>query len=89
MLRDIIDKSLSKAHTHGSGKVAFPTLGTGGLGFPMQEVAKTMIDCIRNFSSAHSSSTLKRIDVVVYKNDKNCDRDFKVSKCRYSLFISL
>lgn len=89
MLKDLIDKSLSKAHKHRSGKIAFPTLGTGGLGFPMQVVTKTMIDCIRNFSSAYPSTTLKRIDVVVYKNDKNCDQDFKVSKCRYNLFISL
>ncbi|CAC5373917.1 PARP10_14_15 [Mytilus coruscus] len=77
VLKDIIDKSLSNAHKHRSGKVAFPTLGTGGLGFPMQVVAKTMIACIRNFSSAHPSTALKRIDVIVYKNDKNCDRDFK------------
>lgn len=71
-------KCLEEANKHDVHNIAFPTLGTGGLGFPINKVAKTMICCVKNHSEKYRDSMLKQILFVVFKHGKDCATEFKV-----------
>lgn len=47
--------------------IAFPSLGTGNLGYPVDKVAKQMFSCVENFSK--SNSDIKEVLLVVYEKD--------------------
>lgn len=62
---------LEEANKHKMTKtLAFPTLGTGSLNYPPDQVAQVMADCIKDFDQRYQNKKLKRIIIVVYNQDK-------------------
>jgi len=51
-LRSSIDHTLRLARDHGVRTIAIPAVGTGIAGFPMDECARIMADCIRHALAA-------------------------------------
>ena len=46
--------------------IAFPTLGTGFLGYDPLDSAATMAQCIATFESLHPDSSVQDITIVIY-----------------------
>lgn len=51
--------------------LAFPTLGTGSLNYPPNQVAQVMAECIKDFDQNYPQTELARITIVVYNQDRN------------------
>lgn len=51
--------------------LAFPTLGTGSLNYPPDQVAQVMAECIKDFDQKYPQTELARITIVVYNQDRN------------------
>lgn len=51
--------------------LAFPTLGTGSLNYPPDQVAQVMAECIEDFDKKYPQTELARITIVVYNQDRN------------------
>ena len=56
----------------GVSSVAFPAIGTGVLEFPIEMVAKTMIQTISTYLHTHPSTTVKQVLLVIFE-----DRTYK------------
>jgi len=59
--------------------LAFPTLGTGALNFPVPDSAKQMFKCITKHAQAHPSSGIREITIVVWSGDSGCRQAKQVS----------
>uniref|UniRef100_K1PDC3 Poly [ADP-ribose] polymerase 14 n=1 Tax=Magallana gigas TaxID=29159 RepID=K1PDC3_MAGGI len=71
ILKDFVTKCLEEANKHKMTKtLAFPTLGTGSLNYPPNQVAQVMAECIKDFDQRYPNKKLKRIIIVVYNQDK-------------------
>lgn len=65
-------KCLEEANKHKMTKtLAFPTLGTGSLNYPPDQVAQVMAECIKDFDQKYPQTELARITIVVYNQDRN------------------
>ncbi|KAL5012887.1 hypothetical protein ScPMuIL_011438 [Solemya velum] len=51
--------------------VAFPSFGTGFLGYPSAEVAETMFRCIEDFGKKNAKPTLQSVTIVIFHKDKS------------------
>ena len=63
-LRASIVNSLTRAVEIGLQSIAFPAIGTGVAGFPIDRCAKVMLDEIR--SHLAGSTSIERIEIVLY-----------------------
>jgi len=63
-LRESTRNSLLRAHENRLESIAFPAIGTGIAGFPMERCAEVMLEEIR--AHLESESTLKRIEIVLF-----------------------
>ncbi|MGH9355580.1 MAG: macro domain-containing protein [Terriglobia bacterium] len=63
-LRSSVRNSLERAEEKGFQSIAFPAIGTGVAGFPMEDCARIMIQEVRNHLKSRSS--LQRIYFVLY-----------------------
>ncbi len=63
-LRESTRNSLLRAHENRLESIAFPAIGTGIAGFPMQRCAEVMLEEIR--AHLESESTLKRVEIVLF-----------------------
>jgi O-acetyl-ADP-ribose deacetylase len=63
-LRESTRNSLLRAKEHGLESIAFPAIGTGIAGFPMDRCADIMLTEIRDH--LRGSTPLKRIEMVLY-----------------------
>ncbi|XP_077985097.1 protein mono-ADP-ribosyltransferase PARP14-like [Glandiceps talaboti] len=70
LLRKVIQTCLSKASKSGMTSIAIPALGTGGLNYPRDVVAKIMYEEAITFSSKNPRSSLNEMRVVVYDKDQ-------------------
>lgn len=71
ILEDFVTKCLEEANMHKMTKtLAFPTLGTGSLNFPPDQVAQVMAECIKDFDQKYPKTELTCITIVVYSEDK-------------------
>ncbi|XP_077997139.1 protein mono-ADP-ribosyltransferase PARP14-like [Glandiceps talaboti] len=68
-IRGVIQQCLDKAHTTGMTSIAIPALGTGGLNYPRDIVAKILYEEAISLSSKNPSSSLNEIRIVVYDKD--------------------
>jgi O-acetyl-ADP-ribose deacetylase len=64
-LRESTRNSLLRARENRLESIAFPAIGTGIAGFPMQRCAKVMLEEIR--AHLNSETTLKRIEIVLFE----------------------
>lgn len=65
-LRDSTRNSLLRAKEKGLESIAFPAIGTGVAGFPMERCAEVMLAEIRDHLSGATS--LERLEIVLYDN---------------------
>ena len=71
MLKDFVTKCLEEANKHPLTKtLAFPTLGTGSLGYPAKEAAKVMAECLKDFDQKYPKTELTGVTIVIYNQDK-------------------
>jgi O-acetyl-ADP-ribose deacetylase (regulator of RNase III) len=61
-VRQATQSSLQRADELALKSIAFPALGTGVGGFPLEECARIMLDVVRR----HSGSSLERVVFVLY-----------------------
>ncbi|XP_062595054.1 uncharacterized protein LOC134256426 [Saccostrea cucullata] len=90
ILKDLVINCLDEANKHPMTKtLAFPTLGTGSLEYPPDEVAEVMAECIKDFNKKYPKTELTRITIVAYNLDKKwqtVQQSFK-SNCYFSLTL--
>lgn len=53
----------------GLKSITFPTIGTGGFGFPKRVVSKLMFDLVFKFSSTHPQKTLQEVHFLLNPKD--------------------
>ncbi|KAL3880951.1 hypothetical protein ACJMK2_033153, partial [Sinanodonta woodiana] len=70
VLWNIIWECLSIADKSKFVSIITPAIGSGFLGYPAALVAKSMFECIREFSLKHPDTTLKIVTIAVYTEDK-------------------
>ncbi|KAL3880862.1 hypothetical protein ACJMK2_033068 [Sinanodonta woodiana] len=70
VLWNIIWECLSIADKSKFVSIITPAIGSGFLGYPAALVAKSMFECINEFSLKHPDTTLKIITIAVYTGDK-------------------
>jgi len=75
-LRAIVKKSLLEADKLGAKSIAFPVIGTGLWGFPLQEASRIMLDETINSCQKYQHPTVKDIRFVLYHQDKNLIKAF-------------
>jgi O-acetyl-ADP-ribose deacetylase (regulator of RNase III) len=63
-LRESTRNALLRAKEHRLESIAFPAIGTGIAGFPMQRCAVVMLDEIR--THLNSETTLTRVEIVLF-----------------------
>ena len=64
-MKDCLKQAASQGHT----SIAFPALGTGNLGYPEQNVAKSMIDTVISYAEKTSSS-IQDVKIVIFHLDQ-------------------
>lgn len=88
---NVVDTCLQKATANGFSSMSIPTLGTGQLKYPADQVAHAMIRKIKDFLTT-SDTSLMEVNIVIYKEDRATIkvgvspsffvfRHFSVSKC--------
>lgn len=68
-LSEIVKKCLVLAEQQQLMSVAFPTIGTGNLGFPRDLVASLMLDKVLKFSSKMNPKHLKEVVFILHPSD--------------------
>lgn len=58
--------SLLRAHELGIESIAFPALGTGKGGFPLQEAARVMFSAVKRFADEHPDTSLEKVAFCLY-----------------------
>ncbi|CAC5408901.1 unnamed protein product [Mytilus coruscus] len=71
-ITECLNVSTKKKHK----SIAFPSLGTGKLGYPVDQVAKHMFSCIESFTGSAPTSTIKDVLFVVYDQDNRSIKGF-------------
>ena len=75
--QQIFEKSvhtcLRSASENKFDSIAFPSLGSGSLRFPLDKAMKTMVNCLGEHDQSFPNSLLKDIAIVIYEGSK--DRD--------------
>ncbi|XP_070574790.1 protein mono-ADP-ribosyltransferase PARP14-like [Ptychodera flava] len=66
ILRSVVKEVLNQASQSKFTSIAFPSLGTGYLGFPPQQVAEVMFQEALHFANKHKYSSLKDIRFIVF-----------------------
>jgi O-acetyl-ADP-ribose deacetylase len=63
-LRESTRNSLLRAHENRLESIAFPAIGTGIAGFPLERCAEVMLEEIR--AHLNSETTLKQVEIVLF-----------------------
>ncbi|VDI41166.1 poly [ADP-ribose] polymerase 10/14/15 [Mytilus galloprovincialis] len=71
-ITECLNVSTKKQHK----SIAFPSLGTGKLGYPVDQVAKHMFSCIESFTESAPRSTIIEVLLVVYDQDHKSIKGF-------------
>jgi O-acetyl-ADP-ribose deacetylase (regulator of RNase III) len=75
IIRDATLNSLRRAEEHKLKSLAFPALGTGVAGFPVDECAEVMSTAVRDYATEHGDSSIERVVFVLFS-----EQDFQVFK---------
>ncbi|KAK3577206.1 hypothetical protein CHS0354_030477 [Potamilus streckersoni] len=70
-MSSFISSCLELANKDSIKSIAFPALGTGHLGYPPKESAKTVRKCLKQFLKHNPNTSLQTIAVIIYDGDKN------------------
>ncbi len=76
-LRDSVRNSLLRAKENGLKSIAFPAIGTGVAGFPMDECARIMFDVV--LAHLAGGTSLEKVYFVLYGDDayRTFQREFQ------------
>lgn len=77
-----VRKCLKKCDEKGAQTIAFPSIGTGNLGYPNDVVASTMIKEIFDYLSSNKKSKINKVYLMVFMNDTFLS--FRTEMARYS-----
>ena len=66
MVKDCLEMSTSRGHQ----SITFPALGTGNLRYPVNEVAKAMIEAMIEYVEGNPDTTIHDVRIVIYNLDK-------------------
>ena len=69
MLEETVQKCLKECEHKGARSIAFPALGAGNLGYPPKVVAEAMITTVQSHYKANSTSCIKEVKFVIFKDD--------------------
>ncbi|KAK3612487.1 hypothetical protein CHS0354_024457 [Potamilus streckersoni] len=69
ILKTYIKTCMNYALLTGKKTIAFPTIGTGKIGYPGDAVARCFVHAIAEFSKAQSSGSLEEVIIVIYHRD--------------------
>ncbi|XP_053383647.1 protein mono-ADP-ribosyltransferase PARP14-like isoform X2 [Mercenaria mercenaria] len=73
----MVTSCLTEAINSGYSTIAFPTIGTGRLGFPPDGVAHSMINAVCDIGSHFTNASLTDVTIVVYSMAENLCRIFQ------------
>lgn len=81
---------LKQAEEQRKTSIAFPTLGTGSLDFPINVMAETLTSCCMKFGKEERPKHLDNIFIIIYDdiNNRNRDKEEKVCMCYRSYKLS-
>ncbi|XP_013403474.1 poly [ADP-ribose] polymerase 14 [Lingula anatina] len=83
VLRTIVRGCLENAHKSGDhSSIAFPSVGTGGLGFPAELVAGALFDEVKEFGIRNPNTKIKDVRLVVFERDVQTVHDFEAEMQR-------
>lgn len=68
-----IKKCLNELVKKNFNSIAFPSIGTGGFGFPADHVAESSFNAIYEFLSQNEQVVL-RVNLVIYEKDANIEK---------------
>ena len=69
MLGSCVKKCLQKCDEIGANTIAFPSIGTGNLGYPSDVIAKTMIKEVFDYLSCNKKSKLAIVYLMIFEKD--------------------
>ncbi|XP_029700661.1 protein mono-ADP-ribosyltransferase PARP14-like isoform X3 [Takifugu rubripes] len=75
-LKGIFRDCLKKAEDSGMTSISFPSIGTGGLGFPKDLAAQMLYDEILKFSSKRQTKRLAEVTIILYSGDTETQQAF-------------
>ena len=64
-----VESCLRRAEKKGITSIAFPSIGTGNLGYPVEAVARTMFQTVQKFAAERNDGCLKEVSFVIYDKD--------------------
>lgn len=79
-----IQKCLKKCDEKGAKSIAFPSIGTGNLGYPNDVVAKVMIKEIFNYLSSNKRSKINKVYLMIFMKDTFLSFQSEMARCRGS-----
>lgn len=69
IIRDATLNSLRRAEERKLKSLAFPALGTGVAGFPMDECAEVMLNAVHEYATAHADGSIEQVVFVLFTED--------------------
>ncbi|KAK3612486.1 hypothetical protein CHS0354_024455 [Potamilus streckersoni] len=77
ILKGYIKSCMDYALSRRVKSIAFPTIGTGSIGYPRDVVAKCFIHAIAEFSQALTTQSLEKVIIVIYHRDNETTMAFE------------
>ncbi|KAK3612551.1 hypothetical protein CHS0354_024537 [Potamilus streckersoni] len=77
ILKGYIKSCMNYALLEGKRSIAFPTIGTGSVGYPRDAVARCFSHAISEFSHAQTSGSLEEVIIVIYHTDTETTMAFE------------
>lgn len=68
ILGQMVIKCLKEVTKHNYTSIAFPPLGSGNLGYPLDVVADTMIGAIEQFEKETHGFSVREVKIIVYNS---------------------
>ena len=68
-MQSAVKECLEEASRKRARSIVFPTLGTGKLGYPGNQVASTMFSVISKWLQDHRDSSVKEVQIIVFSKD--------------------
>ena len=68
-MQSAVKECLEEASKKGAKSIAFPTLGTGKLGYPGDQAASIMFSVIGRWLRNHHDSSLREVQIIVFSKD--------------------
>lgn len=81
-LAKFVYNCLMEAESRKLSTIAFPSLGTGKLGYPADQVAKIMLQTVRKYADDNNIGSLKEVIFVIYEKDEAGNQAFQTEEKR-------